>query len=84
MASLAPFLLFSGPLYYAEGGWYDLKAGYQTQEEAHQQALRQAEEEDIGYCWYQIVDTATGTVVEAAKRYRMEKPWEPFVAETDL
>lgn len=50
------FLLFSGSIYYASGGWLDFKSSHDTLEEANQTAMANISH---GYDWWHVVDTET-------------------------
>ena len=50
------FLVFSGDQYYANGGWRDYRSSHST--------LAEARRAHMPGDWWQIVDTASGQIVE--------------------
>lgn len=59
------FVLFGGDVYYACGGWLDLKGDYADLESAWAAAQTMFEQEQIE--WWQIVDLNLGTVVSKSE-----------------
>jgi hypothetical protein len=75
-----PFLLFGGDIFYASGGWHDLRGRFATLDDARAALTNPAvwEKETPpryqeafdpdSYQWYHIVDMRTGQVVEQSPR----------------
>ena len=55
------FLLFSGPTYYASGGWLDMQGSYADLESAWA-AVQELMKNDW-FEWWQIVDLEQGKIV---------------------